>query len=143
MRKTVVSLLFILCLTAGAEARQGTSIGLLLGIPTGMNFKSWLDETTALNVNFAWNIWDRYYFINFDILKHWEVLYNAPFYAGGGPKLEIGSGSTSQNDFNVGLRAIAGMEFFGNQSCFALFSKAVPRRILYSTASIPSPIRLF
>jgi hypothetical protein len=121
MRKILASVLLVMICSAGLEARQGTSIGLIMGIPTGMNFKSWLDESTALNVNFAWNIWNRNYFINFDILKHWEVLYNAPFYLGGGARLEIGSKNTSESDFNLGLRAVMGMEIFFGKSPVSMF----------------------
>ncbi len=114
----------LLLLSSGINAGEGTGVGLVLGKPTGMNFKSWMAESFALNINFGWNFFNDRLYMNLDFLYHVEPIFNAPFYFGGGPRMEIDNASKAKNNYNVGPRAVAGWEIFFKDSPFSFFVEA-------------------
>lgn len=124
MKRVWLVLTLVIGLSVAAEARQGTSIAALVGVPTGLNFKSWITESVALNANFAFNLLygmdKRRNCINVDILAHWEPLYNAPFYVGGGPRYEIDTALKNDN-YLAGIRTVAGQEIFIKQNPVSFF----------------------
>jgi len=112
---------FLLFLASGLRAYEGTSIGLIVGKPLGMNFKPWISEMTALNVNFGINPFDNLLFMNADVLRHFDVLYQAPFYVGGGLCLQIDNRTKSDQNFSANLRVVVGEDIWLGESGFALF----------------------
>ncbi|GEM_PF-5948672 len=125
MKKRWLVVFSVLLLSVSAQARQGTSIAAIAGIPTGLNFKSWIVDSVALNVNFGFNFLygldKRRTFMNFDILTHWDLFYNAPFYAGGGLRLEIDSYSKKSDNYLAGIRTVMGEEIFIKQEPVSFF----------------------
>ncbi len=121
MKRTLIILFLVIVMAGSIQARQGTSIAFIAGVPTGMNFKSWISDDMALNVNFGFNILNNNMFMNFDLLPHFELIYNAPFYVGGGLRLEIDGQSKNKDNYMAGFRAVAGQEIFLGSKPVSLF----------------------
>lgn len=43
------------CATPASDARHGSGIGLAVGAPTGLSFKSWLEGRSAVQLGTAWD----------------------------------------------------------------------------------------
>ena len=118
----IVFLFFSVFASMTVQAGEGTAAALILGVPTGLNFKAWVIPTTAVNVNFGFNPLNNWTYMNFDVLYHFSVFYHAPLYVGGGIKVEINGATKSTDNINSGFRMIAGDEIFLGSS-FSLFAE--------------------
>lgn len=121
MKKIILFVILILCIFSQVQAREGVAIGVIVGKPLAFNIKSWLGERTGLNVNFGYNLTSKRLYMNFDLLYHFEVVYNAPFYLGAGPLVEIDSGTQTANNAEYGIRTLAGWEIFLRKTPSSLF----------------------
>lgn len=102
-------------------------IGAMLGQPTGLVGKYWINPRSAIDVATAYAFGDGNYFeLHGDYLFHF--LYPTisqgllPLYFGLGPLLKVGGG-----DSYFGLRLPIGAEYFFGNAPFSLFGEAGPR----------------
>lgn len=55
----------------GVKAQQsGFGLGLMLGDPTGLSGKAWLNSDRAIDFGLAWGVWGRYIHLHGDYLFH-------------------------------------------------------------------------
>ncbi len=119
-RSLILSVLFFLALCVYAG---NFGAGIMLGDPTGFNFKIWTNRTTAIDGGIAWSIGDRdALHIHVDYLFHSMNLipvtnYNSIFlhYGIGGRFLAAGDGNTNNNetdnDSRLGFRVPIGLDY--------------------------------
>jgi hypothetical protein len=91
-----VLLLVFFGIGSGVAQVDGFGVGILVGEPTGITGKYWLDRTNALDGAIAWSFIDEgsfYIHANY-VHHHFEVIDlssgEMPIYYGGGLKLKVG-----------------------------------------------------
>jgi hypothetical protein len=100
--------------------------GIIAGEPTGLSFKYWLSENTALDAGLAWSFLDEnavqiqadYLIHNFSLIKISEG--KLPFYFGIGGRLKF------SNDLILGVRVPLGLAYIFNNEPIDIFFEVVP-----------------
>ena len=105
-------------------------LGLLSGEPTGISFKQWMDENTAVDGGLAWSFIDE---VNLhahaDWLTHnWSFLKNKfgveegeiPLYYGIGGRIKFG------DDTRAGARFVIGFAYIFDNAPFDIFFEIAP-----------------
>ena len=127
--KLKILLLLLLCtIMIGSVHAQtsGVGVGLILGEPTGISFKSWMNSSYALNGAAAWSfvntgavhIHADYVFHNFDLF-HRDVGKMA-FYYGLGGRLKL------TNNSRLGVRVPLGLNYMLKDNPLDIFLEVVP-----------------
>jgi len=126
-----VLVMFVLVAVAGTVGAQ-TSVGVMLGEPTGLSGKRWLNNEQAVDVALAWSFIDvdrdegyagslyfhadyQYHFDYFDI-----DVGRLPLYAGLGAKIYVSSG------FAAGIRIPLGAVYEFEELPLELFVELAP-----------------
>jgi hypothetical protein len=136
----------ITCLAAGAltaavaltpvQAQEGMGIGIMVGEPTGISFKNWLDNTHAVDAGLAWSFSENsslhlhadYLFHDFTMLKPTDLRGRMPVYygLGGRIKFESSGGGRNDRDALVGVRIPLGVAYYPEHSSIDIFAEIVP-----------------
>jgi hypothetical protein len=112
---------------ASARAQQGMGVGLIVGEPTGLSFKTWLTPGTAFDLAAAWSFADEGAFhFHGDYLIHNDNAFPvrkglALFYYGVGGRLKA-----ENEDARVGVRIPLGVEYLFAGEPIDLFLEVVP-----------------
>jgi hypothetical protein len=134
--KTMVAVLVgLIC--ASALAQEGLGLGVILGEPTGLSVKYWLDNEQAIDGAAAWSFWDGDGFqIHADYLWHdFELLGvggedadKLPLYYGVGARLKFrdDEGRHHDDDTFFGIRIPVGVSYLFKDHPFDLFAEIVP-----------------
>lgn len=135
MKKSLVAVL-ALVLATGAVARQGEfGLGLMLGDPTGVTGKYWLDEKSAVDAAAAWSLNDEDFNLHVDYLVHsFEKLKEEPaqwaFHYGIGARLrfpEDNNGNGNENDdATLGVRVPLGLDLYPSKLPLEFFIEVAP-----------------
>lgn len=137
MKKTVMLLVFIL-LTATAQAGQdGIGVGVILGEPTGVSVKNWLDTRTAVDAAAAWSFSGQdsfqlhadYLIHPIDLPKIPEIKGQTTFYYGVGGRLKLQENddhNSDNNDDRLGLRLPIGLSLLLSAVPVEFFVELVP-----------------
>ena len=113
MKKPVLCLIIILLLDIISPAQdKGYGIGIILGEPTGLSGKYWLNNTNALDCGLGFSFTN---FNNSRIQLHCDYLWNIydlfktseKFVIYYGPGIKILTGGS--NDAKLGIRGVAGI----------------------------------
>ena len=110
-----------------AWAQEGLGLGIILGEPTGVSFKSWLSTTTAFDMAAAWSFVDEdALHLHGDYLIHNYGVFQVskgymPFYYGIGARLK-----TQSNDSRVGIRFPVGVNYLFARDPIDIFFELVP-----------------
>jgi len=121
-------LLALVCLFASstsalAQSKGAMGVGVVVGAPTAVTGKLWLDNTTAVQAGLGFD--DRFTVYG-DFLWHgWDVLPpvpegKLPVYLGLGAKLR------AYHDAEVGIRAVAGIAYWLPRHPVEIFLEVVP-----------------
>ena len=119
--------LFILVLGAlaiGPISAQ-TSVGIILGEPTGLSAKQWLGEGASLDLAVAWSFIDTgSFYVHLDYQQHFDDLDvdegNLLWFVGGGAKLSVGQ------QLNLGIRIPIGLVYEFDSAPIEVFIEAAP-----------------
>jgi hypothetical protein len=113
MRTTKIALaVAFVCLAFSAQESNGFGLGIILGEPTGVSFKQWMTEATALDAAAAWSFEKEGAFhVHVDYLFHRPGVSDADmgrlvFYVGIGGRLKA-----EEDDSRVGVRVPLGMDY--------------------------------
>jgi hypothetical protein len=112
---------------AAASAQQGMGVGVILGEPTGVSFKTWLTPGTAFDLGAAWSFVDENAFhLHGDFLLHNNNTFHvdkgmALFYYGVGGRVKA-----EPQDIRVGVRVPLGAEYLFADHPVDLFLEVVP-----------------
>jgi hypothetical protein len=122
-----VIIIFCFCFLCMKAQEGGTGLGILLGEPTGISFKTWISERSAIDAGLAWSFpgtgaWHShidYLWHNFNIIRLPQG--KMPLYLGLGGRLRISGG-----DVYLGARVPIGLAYIFAGDRLDVFLEAVP-----------------
>jgi hypothetical protein len=133
MRKLILLAVILILISSMSPAQdKGYGVGIILGEPSGLSGKYWLNNTNALDFGLGFSftnfnnsrvqlscdyLWNKY-----NLLNSTEKLV---VYYGPGVKLLIGG----NNDPKLGLRGVAGIGWFAKNAPIDVFFELAP--VLY------------
>ncbi|KUO63727.1 hypothetical protein APF79_00535 [bacterium BRH_c32] len=124
-----ITLLTFFSISSIIEAQdKGFGIGVMLGEPTGLSAKTWLNKINAVDFGLAYSFTGNhnaaalhadYLWHSFDLIKSTERI---PVYYGVGARLRIYEG----HDDSFGVRGVAGVEWFSREVPIDVFFEIAP-----------------
>jgi len=131
--KIAIIVLLLAVVSANARTQDDFGIGVIIGEPTGLSLKYWLDEDRAIDGAAAWSYSENdsfqlhgdYLVHNYDLLEADEL----PVYYGIGARLKFkdndGRGR-NENDAIFGIRVPLGITYLFDDAPLDLFFELVP-----------------
>lgn len=126
----IIVLVFGLSLTQPLQAQpdNNTGLGIMIGEPTGITFKSWTSDINAFDIGLAWSV-GRYDAISIhaDYLWHRFGVFNEletgqmPVYYGIGGRMVLGD-----LDTYIGVRVPVGLAYLFEDAPVELFIELAP-----------------
>lgn len=124
-KQLLIGLLCLAALAAPAQAQKAGDVGagVVLGAPTGLTGKLWIDGTQAIDVGLGWNSELTVYG---DYLWHmWDVVPQPskgklPVYLG------LGAQGRMYRDAEFGIRTVAGIAYWLPKHPIEIFAEIVP-----------------
>jgi hypothetical protein len=139
MKKTTIIFFIVLHTAAPALAAQnGIGLGVIVGEPTGVSFKTWIDSSTAIDAAAAWSFSENdsfqfhldYLIHPFAMPKPPEIRGTVSFYYGIGGRLKLKESDSGQSrnetDDLVGIRFPLGFSHILPTVPVELFAEIVP-----------------
>ena len=108
---------------------ENLGVGLMVGAPTGLSLKTWLDSTHAVDVGLGWTAeHDENFHVHADYLFHDFSVFKPssgrmPLYYGVGGAISSKSG----DDTHVGIRVPFGISYLLTNSPLEIFGELAPR----------------
>jgi hypothetical protein len=128
-KSTVAAIIIVFWFSGPALADQGRfGLGLMLGEPTGVNAKYFIDRYNALDAGVGWSLTDDHDFhLHADYLYHVYSLVHsesgeAPIYFGVGARILF----RDNKDNKAGIRIPVGLDYLFGNSPFDVFMEIVP-----------------
>jgi hypothetical protein len=129
MRAKFTVLLIVTFASPLTAQNSGLGLGVIVGEPTGLSIKNWLDGTTAWDFAAAWSLEkDHSFTLQGDYLKHKFGLFSAyqermPLYFGVGGTLRF---NDSDAETRFGVRMPVGVNYHLENVPLGLFVEIVP-----------------
>jgi hypothetical protein len=124
------SFFFFIC---PAKAQSGkVGLGIIVGDPTGISFKAWMNEQNAIDAAAAWSFRGRGYFlIHASYLRHADVFPinkgRLPLYYGIGARVIVRENHPRfRDDPRIGVRIPLGITYIFSGSPFDIFLEVAP-----------------
>ncbi|MFA7332053.1 MAG: hypothetical protein WC326_13370 [Candidatus Delongbacteria bacterium] len=127
---------FAALLLAGAGLAQAELLGLgvMVGEPSGLTAKSWLDKTHAVDLGLAYSlsgdtdlqVHADYLIHNFGLLADSGIKGRLPFYYGLGGRLRLREGSGDDGKDKLGVRVPLGVSWYPPDTQLDIFLELVP-----------------
>lgn len=122
-------LALLLLIPSVSQAREGTGIGVVLGIPTGVNARHWMSNLNAIDVNAGWSLANTSRFIvnaNYlwnkpDALEVGDEHLDVFFGAGLGIRTKSGK---ADGELVFGPRLPVGISYFFTDPVVEVFGQA-------------------
>lgn len=138
--KRLFLLFFLLMATTKISFAQesGLGVGVILGEPTGLCGKYWLDNSNAVDFGIAAGLFGEnsgfsvhadYLYHNMDMIQ-WD--YKLPVYYGFGVRMRF----PTNNQLNLGVRGVVGIMMFINQYPMDVFFEIAPSFRLLPTTGL-------
>lgn len=122
-------------ITHAQDSEKDLGIGVMVGEPTGLSLKSWINEENAFDVGLAWslgrydavNIHADYLWHNYDVFDDVEEG-SFPLYYGVGGRIVFADDYPDPGDSNVviGIRGPVGINYLFEESPIDLFLEVAP-----------------
>ncbi|RKX71780.1 hypothetical protein DRP53_00400 [candidate division WOR-3 bacterium] len=122
MRTFTIILIFGLITTA-----YPIGVGIILGEPTGLSFKSWITEINAIDFGIGWSFTRERIHLVADYLFHFPEWIQEPNwypYLGLGGRLKMKRTKEEEWEFNLGARFGIGIEYIYQR--FGFFGELYP-----------------
>lgn len=128
----------VLLISSRVRADDGFGIGIILGEPTGISFKHWLNKDQAIDAAAAWSFSENdsfqlhadYLFHDFGILKPADFGGRLPLYIGIGGRLKLedhdNNNGRNHDDALLGVRIPFGISYLSTKYPFDIFAEIVP-----------------
>ena len=137
MKCRMMVALLVGLISVSAFAQDQLGLGLILGEPTGLSVKYWLDEEHAVDGAIGWSFWDEdgfqvhadYLWHFFELVQPEGVSGKMPVYFGVGGRLKFqeDNGRHDDDDHTVlGVRAPAGISYLFPGKPFEVFAEVAP-----------------
>jgi hypothetical protein len=132
MKKNIFVVLFLFCFIFKVNAQEsGLGVGIMLGEPSGVSLKKWLNNTNAIDAGIGWSFTE-----NGSIHLHADYLYHnydlihvsgekIPLYFGVGGRLKMKGGDESKGN-SIGIRVPVGVAYQFQTYPFDAFVEIVP-----------------
>jgi hypothetical protein len=110
---------------------KGFGIGIIAGEPTGLSFKTWLNNTSAIDAGLGWSfVKEGSIHIHADYLHHFGGIDvssgNLPFYIGVGGRIKIKNNDHNDSDTRIGVRVPVGITYIPASTPIDVFLEVVP-----------------
>lgn len=133
MKRILFGIVLVLVVVAAAGAQ--TSVGIILGEPTGLSAKQWLGDAASFDLAVAWSfVGTGALYVHLDYQQHFDQLDIDPglllLFAGIGPRIYIGEA------FVVGARIPLGIVYHFDQAPIELFLELAPGINLFPETEI-------
>ncbi|MBM4171002.1 MAG: hypothetical protein FJ214_03935 [Ignavibacteria bacterium] len=139
MKKFSLLFLFLLIISKFSLAQdKGNGLGIILGEPTGISGKYWLDNTKAIDFGLAYSFVSKnsalslhadYLYHAFDVIKSTERF---PIYYGFGARLRLVNGAENM----LGARGVIGIAWLSSKIPIDAFIELVPVFNLFPSTSL-------
>ncbi len=126
-RSVLIAFLFFITSAAIYSQQSNTGVGIILGEPTGLNTKLWLDDHNALVGGIGWHFAgaDDGFSMHLDYLYHIDNKFSTtltfPLYYGFGARIRNEGG-----DFGLGFRGVGGILFYLDPEPIDFFIEFAP-----------------
>jgi hypothetical protein len=124
--RVIIPFLFAASLLHGQNG--GTGLGILVGEPAGISFKTWVSGRSALDAGLAWSFYAGAIHFHADYLWHNFMLFRLedgkgklPLYMGLGGRIKV-----TGEDVRLGVRVPIGLAYIFPGDRFDIFLEAVP-----------------
>jgi len=117
---------------------NGLGIGVMIGEPTGLSGKYWLNDTNALDFGLAYSFVRKhsavsmhvdYVYHNFDVI---QSKYRIPIYYGFGARIRL----VNDDDNSLGARGVIGVAWLSDRVPFDVFLEIAPVFNLFPSTSL-------
>jgi hypothetical protein len=130
LKKILVAVVFVVCLTGFAKAQQsGFGVGLMFGEPTGLSFKGWISERSAIDGGLGWSFaHDGAMHIHVDYLYHFYNVFDSPripLYLGVGGRIKL-QNTEHNSDMRLGIRIPFGIAYQFTEVPLDVFLEIAP-----------------
>jgi len=136
MKCKVMVAVLVGLLAAPGLAQDQLGLGLIVGEPTGLSVKYWLDEEHAVDGAAAWSFFDGdgfqlhadYLWHDLSLLDSGKLDGKLPLYYGVGARLKFrdDEGRHHDNDTVFGIRVPVGINYLFKNEPFDLFAEIAP-----------------
>lgn len=134
---TGILLAVVLLAAAGVKAEEGFGVGVIVGEPTGISVKKWLNKDSAIDAAAAWSFSDNASFqFHADYLVHNFALLGTgsggrlPVYLGIGGRIKLQNENNGRgrnnNDALLGIRIPFGISYLFAKAPMDIFAEVVP-----------------
>ena len=134
--KIAAAFLILITTTVIAHAQEGLGIGIIIGEPTGISLKKWLDGSHAFDAAAAWSFSENesfqlhadYLFHDFSLLSSGDMSGKLPVYFGVGGRIKMKKEGKGRNEKDVlfGVRVPFGISYLFANTPVDLFAEIVP-----------------
>ena len=133
-RDYLKKLLLVVALIAGlsgfAKAQQsGLGVGLMFGEPTGLSFKGWISERSAIDGGLGWSFaHEGSVHIHADYLYHFYSVFDSPripLYLGVGGRIKL-ENTEHNSDMRLGIRVPFGIAYQFTEVPIDIFLEIAP-----------------
>lgn len=130
MKKLVLMAAIIVCFSGLVSAQKsGVGIGVMFGEPTGLSFKGWISERSAIDGGLGWSfVNDGSIHLHVDYLYHFYNVFdtpNIPLYLGVGGRIKM-QNKERNNDTRIGIRIPFGISFQFTDAPVDIFLEIAP-----------------
>lgn len=130
MKKFVLLIVFIFCFSGLAKSQKsGIGLGIMFGEPTGLSFKGWISERSAIDGGLGWSfVNEGSVQIHVDYLYHFYNVFetpNLPLYLGVGGRIKM-KNTEHNTDTRIGVRVPFGMSYQFDEAPVDVFLEIVP-----------------
>jgi len=128
----VLFALFCSVNSSNAQSTRGFGLGIIVGEPTGVSFKGWLDNKSAIDGALAWSFLNNGSFhVHVDYLRHVNIEnttsgeFNFHYGIGGRLKAKTNDNNTS-DDARFGARIPLGLDYNFSGEPIEIFVEVAP-----------------
>ena len=136
IRGLILTVILMVCFSGLANSQQkGFGLGIMFGEPTGISFKGWLSERSAIDGGLGWSFaHNGSVHIHADYLYHFYNVFNTPrlpLYLGVGGRIKLqntndNGNSDNNNDVRIGIRVPFGISYQFEEVPIDLFLEIAP-----------------
>ncbi len=112
---SILTLVLIVCFSGKAiSQRAGLGVGVMFGEPTGLSFKGWISESSAIDGGLGWSfVNEGSLHIHVDYLYHFYSVFDTPkipLYLGVGGRIKL-KNTKHDSDMRLGVRIPFGISY--------------------------------
>lgn len=132
MKKIILLVVSIFIVSIGSFAQDsGFGVGIMIGEPSGLSFKKWLNSSNAVDAGLGWSFAENgslhlhadYLYHKYDLLNISEG--KLPVYFGIGGRLKLKGDDKSKGN-SIGVRVPVGVSYQFSNAPFDAFLEVVP-----------------